>query len=85
MRGAHAFGLKAIANAMHELGLTQTQWEDGPTGGLEAMVGAWSCEAEAARSGVSMRALDLMQGIERYNEVDCKVMMEIVRVLRRSH
>ncbi len=29
--------------------------------------------------------IDLMQIIQRYNEVDCKVMMELVRYLRANH
>ena len=32
-----------------------------------------------------MSGTDLMQAITHYNEVDCKVMMEIVRHLRRNH
>ena len=32
-----------------------------------------------------MTELTLMREITRYNEVDCKVMMEIVRYLRERH
>ena len=32
-----------------------------------------------------MTGLPLMDEIARYNEVDCKVMMEIVRYLRANH
>ena len=85
VRGAFAFGLKAIAQAMHKLGLIETKWESGPVDGLGAMVGACCCADQAAKMGVSLSAIDLMQGIENYNEVDCKVMMEIVRYLRRNH
>ena len=85
VRGAHGFGLKAVTNAMHDLGLVETRWDEGPADGLGAMVGAWTCDREARRTGGSMRDLALMQGIERYNEVDCKAMMELVRYLRRHH
>lgn len=83
-RGAMAFGLKSIAKAMHELGLVDTLWEAGLTDGLGAMVGAWSCVREARDRGCRLVDTDLMQEIARYNEVDCRVMMEIVRYLR-SH
>ena len=83
VRGAHGFGLKAVTNAMHDLGLVETRWDEGPADGLGAMVGAWWCDREAERSGGSMRDLAVMQGIERYNEVDCRAMMELVRYLRR--
>ena len=85
VRGAHGFGLKAVTNAMHGLGLVESKWDDGPADGLGAMVGAWWCDREAERTGGSMRDLSVMEGIERYNEVDCKAMMELVGYLRRHH
>jgi hypothetical protein len=47
------------------------------------MVGAWSCHHEAQRRGVPMTDLDLMREIEAYNEVDCKVMCEVLSYLRQ--
>ncbi len=85
LRGALAFGLKAVAKAMHAHGLIETLWGDGPADGLGAMVGAWWCAEESRRTGVPMSRIDLMQDIICYNEVDCKVMMEIVRYLRENH
>ena len=85
MRGALGFGLKAIAQSMQKLGLIQTKWESGPVDGLGAMVGAWWCAQEAAKKNVALPQIDLMKGIQEYNEVDCKVMMEIVRYLRVNH
>lgn len=85
VRGALGFGLKAVANAMHSHGLIETNWADSPIDGLGAMVGAWRCDEEARQKGVSMAELPRMAEIARYNEVDCKVMMEIVRYLRANH
>ncbi|HEX5466354.1 MAG TPA: hypothetical protein VFW92_06730, partial [Candidatus Limnocylindrales bacterium] len=84
VRGAFGFGLKAIAKAMHAHGLIDVAWGDGPTDGLGAMVGAWWCDGEAARRGISMRDIDLMQQIGAYNEVDCRTMAEILRWLRAN-
>ena len=53
--------------------------------GLGAMTAAWWCDAEARKRDVSMTETGLMQEVARYNEVDCKVMMEILRYLRRRH
>ena len=83
VRGALGFGLKPVAKALHSHGLIETLWGDGPTDGLGAMVGAWWCEQ--AREGKTLRDLDLMSEIVRYNEVDCRVMMEVVRYLREHH
>ena len=85
VRGALGFGLKTVANALHSHGLIETNWGGGPADGLGAMAGAWWCEEQIRRDGGRLRDLDLMQEIERYNEVDCKVMMEIVRYLRSNH
>ena len=74
-----------VANAMRANGLIETGWEDNQVDGLGAMVGAWRCDALARENGVPISEIDLMNEIIRYNEVDCRVMMEIVRYLRMYH
>ena len=85
VRGAMGFGLKSVANAMLANGLIETGWEDSQVDGLGAMVGAWRCDALAKENGVPMSEIDLMDEIICYNEVDCRVMMEIIRYLRMHH
>lgn len=82
VQGAWGFGLKPIAKALHAHGLIATSWEDGPTDGLGAMVGAWWCDAQARAHGGVLRDEPLMLEIEGYNEVDCRVMQEILHLLR---
>ena len=85
VRGAFGFGLKAVAKAMHANGHIATSWGAGPTDGMGAMVGAWSCALEAAERRCTLPETKLMGEIALYNEVDCKVMMEVVRYLRDHH
>ena len=86
VRGAHGFGLKAMTKAMHRAGLVTTQWTDGPTDGLGAMVAAWACQREVRDGHASRLAdLDLMQEVRAYNETDCKAMQEVLQHLRRHH
>ena len=85
VKGAWGFGLKAVAKAMRSHGLIEADWADSPVDGLGAMVGAWRCDTEAQQKGISMAKWPLMQKIADYNEVDCRVMMEIVHYLRASH
>ena len=85
VRGALGFGLKTVAKAMHSQGFIETNWADSAVDGLGAMVGAWRCDEDARRSGVPMNGLPLMDEIASYNEVDCRVMMEIVHYLRANH
>lgn len=82
--GAFGFGLKPIAKAMASQGLIATTWGDGPTDGMGAMVGAWSCNREALRLGVRMTEIPLMNEIAGYNEVDCRVMAEALAWLRHN-
>lgn len=82
--GAFGFGLKPIAKAMAAQGLIETTWGDGPTDGLGAMVGAWWCNREAGRRGGRMTQVPLMNEIARYNEIDCRVMAEILSWLRQN-
>ena len=42
------------------------------------MVGAWWSQKEAARTGKVLQDIELMQEIATYNEVDCRVMAEVV-------
>ena len=51
---------------------------------MEAMAGVWWADAEAAKTGGSLRDFDVIDAIERYNEVDCRVMAEILSWLRRE-
>jgi len=82
--GSFEFGLKSLAKAMHAGGLINTTWDEGPGDGMGAMIGAFVCDREADRRGISMQALPLMAGIGKYNEVDCRAMGELVRWLRAN-
>lgn len=85
VRGAMGFGLKPVANALHEHRCIDTVWGDGPADGLGAMVGAWWCQDESRRTQRTLPEIDLMQEIMQYNEVDCRAMMEAIRYLRQHH
>ena len=53
--------------------------------GQGAMVGAWHCDREAAEKGIRLAETELMREIPCYNEVDCRVMQEILKYLRENH
>lgn len=85
VRGAHGFGLKAVANAMFRHDLITTQWADGLADGAGVMAGAWHAAKEAALRGAALTEMPLMREIERYNEIDCRVMAEVLDHLRKEH
>jgi hypothetical protein len=82
--GAFNFGLKAIAKAMHDAGFIQTTWRDGPADGLGAMTATWSAAREAVASALPLSKHELIVEIGHYNEVDCRVMAEILQWLRAN-
>lgn len=85
VRGAHGFGLKAVANAMFRSELITTQWSEGLADGAGVMAGAWYAAREAALRGIAITEVPLMRDVERYNEIDCRVMAQVLDHLRREH
>src|SRR3979409_1255541 len=81
VRGAFSFSLKPIARSLHALGHIQTLWGDGLADGAGARAGAGNAAVEARRRGVTLEATEVMREIARYNEVDCRVMAEILEYL----
>jgi len=85
VKNSFGFGLKSVATSMYKNKIIDTVWKDGPVDGLGAMVGAWWCNSTIKKSGRALLDVELMRQIVEYNEVDCKVMMEIVTYLREYH
>ncbi len=84
VEGARGHGLKAVGQAMRRQRVIQSDWaDDSSLDGLGAMVGALWAAGHARERGVPLQEVDLMQDIIRYNETDCKVMMEVIEYLRR--
>jgi hypothetical protein len=85
VRGARSFGLKAVARAMRSHRLIETEWGEGLADGTGAMAGAWAAADIAGKNGADMAKLELMAEVSRYNEIDCRVMAEVLDHLRREH
>lgn len=85
IRGSMGFGLKSVGRALRALGHLETEWGEGLADGTGAMAGAWLAAAEARRLGVRLTDVPLMREIDRYNEIDCRVMAEVLDHLRREH
>jgi hypothetical protein len=85
VRGARSFGLKAVARAMKSHGLIETEWGDGLADGTGAMAGAWAAADIAAKNAADLGKVELMRDVSRYNEIDCRVMAEVLDHLRREH
>lgn len=72
VRGPMGFGLKNVARCLKAHGLIETEWPDGVTEGLGAMVTAWWCADAARKQGQCLAEVDLIAKVSAYNEVDCR-------------
>jgi len=76
MKGCFSYSLKEIARALYKQGLIKTIWDEHSSikNGYEAMK-----EGEKLFSGDKSKLLELIN----YNEIDCKIMWEIMTFLRK--
>jgi len=82
VKGAYNFSLKSIAKAMYSHGFIKTDWEDNNiTNGLQAMISSIRYY-QNQNNEINKKEF---QDIINYNEVDCKVIWEIVEYLRNNH
>lgn len=87
INGCMSFGLKDVASAMKQHGFIETSWDKNSVcvDGQSAMVAARKAHNAARATGTTMRRIPVMNQIIKYNEVDVKVLYEIIHYLRKNH
>jgi predicted RecB family nuclease len=80
IRGALNYNLKTIATAFYKNGFIASKWPSEISNGLDAMVYANEYYKEMQK-----RDENVMLSIVDYNEIDCRVMAEILTHLRANH
>ena len=86
IKGCLSYGLKVITKSFYEHGFIKTHYEDSCiSDGADAAVGAFKANLECKKNGVLFSQHNLTQEIVKYNEVDCKVLQEILYYLRENH
>jgi hypothetical protein len=83
IKGCFNYSLKSVAKAMYDNNMIDTLWDKNNecSNGLNAMY--YAMEYYNNQSEVSNE--DIINNIIKYNEVDCKVMYEILKYLRKSY
>lgn len=74
IKDAFSYGLKDIVKSLHKHNIINEIWED-DMNGKEAMIKAWQSYNGKDNS--------IMKNIEKYNYYDCKVIVDILNVLRK--
>ena len=88
LRGVFDFSLKSISKAMHSYGMISTVWDTSSgnvSDGATSMLAALGALKESKRLNIPIDKTAFMKNIEKYNEVDCKVINEIVEYLRNNN
>lgn len=79
------FGLKEVAKTMHKHGFIRSTWPSSEcSNGSMAMVLARQAHEKAKSKGVSMHKISVIREIIKYNEVDVKVLQEILEYIREN-
>lgn len=83
VKGALNFSLKSIAKAMYQNKLINSTWkQNNCCDGLNAMLLAWKCY----QNNLNIKGNEpIIQNIVNYNEIDCKVLFEILNYLRNNY
>ena len=86
VKGALNFSLKTLVKTFHAHGYIETSYDESSIGdGADAAIGAFRADLECKKNGISFQEHELTKEIVKYNEIDTKVMMEILSYLRRNH
>lgn len=87
IKGCLGFGLKTIAKALYKNKCIKTVWNEDScvTNGPSAMVAVYNAQKKATIAGCKLTDMPEIKDIEEYNEVDVKVLWEIIEYLRQNH
>jgi hypothetical protein len=86
VKGALNFKLKEIGRAMNKLGFVNTVWANtGPSDGFDAMLEAVIYYKHKSNATLTSELNNVYNEIIKYNEVDCKIIWEIVEHLRQHN
>ena len=86
INGLTNFKLKDVAKAMKSHGMIETEWDSSSliTDGLNAMIMAGRYYIKKRQQQLTVNDKKIFKDIIKYNEVDCKVMFDIVNYLRKN-
>jgi hypothetical protein len=86
IKGAFGFSLKDIANAMYKNNMIKTCWPNNESikcaNGQDALLLGINLYKE---NNIVREDNNILKVIRDYNEVDCKVLFEIIEYLRSTH
>jgi hypothetical protein len=86
IRGAFGYSLKSVGNALYKLDKIKLQWLDSDvTNGKMAMFVAAKIYQNKYLKQETSHDIVLMNDIIKYNEIDCKMIYEVIEYLRNNN
>ena len=82
IKGCFGYGLKEIVKQLYALNLIEEKWEDN-TNGLDAMVQILKISEEAENKNIPIKRFHKIKRIIYYNYMDCKVIIDILKMLEK--
>ena len=79
VKNTFSYNLKEISKALYNFGMIETIWDDDNMNGKEAMIQAFI----AYQNNKNSNQNKIIKKIKKYNYVDCKVIEEILQILRK--
>ncbi len=82
IKGCFGYGLKEIVKQLYSLNLIQNQWLDDTTG-LDAMVEIKKISESAKEKNIPLKRFEGIKKIVYYNYMDCRVIVDILKMLEK--
>ena len=82
IQGCFGYGLKEIVKQLYSFNLIENQWQD-DTDGLEAMIQIMKTSEEAEQKRIPLKRFTEIKKIIYYNYMDCRVIIDILELLRK--
>ena len=81
INGCYNYGLKNVARQMYIHKLIKTNWTNDLSNGLDAMFLAY--KEYDKKNNINLKKNNLFKKIIKYNEIDCKVLWDIVNYIKK--
>ena len=83
VQGVFKFGLKSIGKALYNHNLIKTTWDENDSG-LDVMI-QFKELCKTKNKNIPLKRCLKIKEIINYNQVDCRVLYEIVELLREKY
>lgn len=78
IKDCYNYSLKSVSKEFYNKKFINTTWEDNVVDGLDAMFQAW----KIYKNDTNVENNKIIKNIQKYNEIDCKVMYELIIFIR---